>query len=171
MTHAITEGISKAALELGIKLIYFASFSDSFSNKIYEQYSDYDKGDIVSFELADLDDFDGVVRIDLTYGPYTLKHLDDRLAGVDIPVVNVGGFDERYCSIVNNENLSFENIVEHLITVHGCKDIYHVAGLKERIFTQTRIDAYKSALQKHNIPYDKEKFKVVDCEDCESCAT
>ena len=157
MTHAITEGISKAALELGIKLIYFASFSDSFSNKIYEQYSDYDKGDIVSFELADLDDFDGIVRIDLTYGPYTLKHLDDRLAGVDIPVVNVGGFDERYCSIVNNENLSFENIVEHLITVHGCKDIYHVAGLKERIFTQTRIDAYKSALQKHNIPYDPDK--------------
>ena len=32
MTHSIQEGISKAAVELGIKVIYFASFSDNFSN-------------------------------------------------------------------------------------------------------------------------------------------
>ena len=157
MTHAIQEGISKAALELGIKVIYFASFSDSFSQSIYDQYQLYDEGDIVSFELPDLDDFDGIIRVDLTYGPYTLKHLDDRLSSVKIPIVNVGGYDDRYYNVVSNEAASFSNVVEHLITVHGCKDIYNIAGLKERQFTQPRIDAYRAALEKHGIEYDESK--------------
>ncbi len=157
MTHAIAEGITKAALELDIKLIFFASFSDSFSSEIYEQYADYDEGDVVVFELPDFDDFDGIVRIDLTYGPYTLQHLDERLSKTKLPIVNVGGFDERYPSIVNDEDKSFFNIVEHLITVHGCKDIYHLAGLKERAFTQPRIDAYRQALEANGIEYDPAK--------------
>jgi len=157
MTHAIQEGISKAALELGIKIIYFASFSDSFSNKIYEHYQHYDEGDTVSFELPDLDDFDGIIRIDLTYGPYSLEHLDARLSKVKIPIVNVGGYDERYANVVNDEESTFANIVDHLITKHGCKDIYHIAGLRERHFTQPRINAYRDALEKHGIPYDENK--------------
>ena len=157
MTHAIQEGINKAALELGVKVIYFASFSDNFSGKIYEQYHNYDVGDIVSFELPDLDDFDGIVRIDLTYGPYSLEHLDARLSNVKIPIINVGGYDNRYPNIVSNEAASFRNVVDHLITVHGCKDIYHLAGIKERHFTQPRIDAYRKALEDHGIPYDENK--------------
>ncbi len=157
MTHAIQEGISKAALELGIKVIYFASFSDSFSGKIYEQYRNYDEGDVVSFELPDLDDFDGIIRIDLSYGPYTLEHLDARLAKTNIPVINVGGYDERYFNVVSTEGDAFTNIVDHLVNVHGCKDIYHIAGLRERSFTQPRIDAYRRGLEKNGIPYDENK--------------
>lgn len=157
MTHAILEGISKAARELDIKFICFASFSDSFSSEIYEQYSAYDLGDVVTFELPDLDDFDGIIRIDLTYGPHTLKRLDERLADCHTPIVNVAGYDTRYVSIVNNEEKSFSNLVEHLITEHGCKDIYHLAGLKERAFTQMRIDAYREALEAHGIEYDPDK--------------
>ena len=157
MAHAIQEGISKAALELGIKVIFFVSFSDDFSNKIFDQYQHYDEGDIVTFELPDLDDFDGIIRVDLSYGPYCLKHLDERLKTVSIPIANVGGYDTRYCNVVSNEADSFASIVEHLIKVHGCKDIYHIAGLKERNFTQTRIDAYRSALEKNGIAYDPDK--------------
>ncbi|MBO4473762.1 MAG: GGDEF domain-containing protein [Clostridiales bacterium] len=157
MTHAIQEGIIKAARELDVKLFFFASFSDSFSSEIYEQYATYDEGDVVVFELPDLDDFDGIVRVDLTYGPFTLKHLDERLANTKLPIVNVGGFDDRYPSIVNDEISSFSNIVDHLITVHGCKDIYHLAGLKERAFTQPRINAYRAALEAHGIEFDPDK--------------
>ena len=158
MTHAIQEGISKAALELGIKVIYFASFSDSFSGKIYDQYRNYDEGDVVTFELPDLDDFDGVIRVDLSYGPYTLEHLDARLTKASIPVVNVGGFDERYFNVISMEGDAFTNIVDHLVNVHGCKDIYHIAGLRERSFTQPRIDAYRKGLEKNNIPFDEKKI-------------
>ena len=157
MTHAIQEGISKAALERGIKVIFFVAFSDDFSNRMYEQYKNYDEGDIAAFELPDLDDFDGIIRIDLAYGPYAQKHLDARLREVKIPIVNVGGYDERYFNVVSNEMDSFYNIVDHLIRVHHCKDIYHLAGLRERTFTQTRIDAYRKALEDNGIVYDENK--------------
>lgn len=157
MTHSIQEGISKAALELGIKVIYFASFSDSFSNKIYDQYQNYDEGDIVSFELPDLDDFDGIIRIDLAYNENCVEHLDKRLSEAKIPIINVGGYDERYFNVVTNEKASFYNIVDHLIKVHGCRDICHLAGLKERMFTKPRIDAYRKALEDNGIEYDENK--------------
>ncbi|MBR3032101.1 MAG: GGDEF domain-containing protein [Clostridiales bacterium] len=157
MTHAIQEGISKAALELGIKVIFFVAFSDDFSNRMYEQYKNYDEGDIAAFELPDLNDFDGIIRIDLAYGPYAQKHLDERLSEVSIPIINVGGYDERYFNVVSDEIDSFYNIVDHLIDVHNCRDIYHLAGLKERNFTQTRIDAYRKALEDNDIPFDENK--------------
>ena len=157
MTHAIQEGISKAARELGIKVLFFVTFSDDFSNRVYEQYKNYDEGDIAAFELPDLDDFDGIIRIDLTYGPYTLKHLDERLSKATIPIINVAGYDDRYLNVITNEEDSFINIVSHLIEEHGCKDIYHLAGLRERNFTQTRINAYQKALEAHGIPFDPDK--------------
>ena len=157
MTHAIQEGISKAALELGIKVMFFVSFSDDFSDKIFEQYRLYDEGDIAAFELPDLDTFDGIIRVDLSYNPYCLEHLDNRLSKAKIPIINVGGYDERYFNVISNEYDSFINIVEHLIKKHGCKDIYHLAGMRERNFTQTRINAYRDALEKNGIPFDENK--------------
>ncbi len=157
MSHAIQEGICKAARELGIKVIFFASFSDNFSTKLYDQFTLYDEGDIASFELPDLDDFDGIIRIDLTYGPYSKEHMDARLLKATIPIVNVGGYDERFYNVVTNESESFGQIVDHLIEVHHCQDIYHLAGLHDRSFTQVRVDAYKDALESHGIEYDPDK--------------
>ena len=46
MAHAIQDGISKAALELGIKAIFFVTFSDDFTTRLYDEYKNYDEGDI-----------------------------------------------------------------------------------------------------------------------------
>ena len=158
MAHAIQDGISKAALELGIKAIFFVTFSDDFTTRLYDEYKNYDEGDIAAFELPDLDDFDGIIRVDLAYGPYSQKHLDERLSNVSIPIVNVGGQDPRYLNVVTNENDSFTTLIDHIIEKHNCKDIYHLAGLKERPFTQSRIYAYRRSLESHGIPFDQDKI-------------
>ena len=61
MINDMQDGLIEAAKELDVKLIFFASFSDGFSRQFYDQYVKYDEGDLVSFMLADLNDFDGVV--------------------------------------------------------------------------------------------------------------
>ena len=48
------KGINAAALELGVKVIYFASFSDSYTGRSYDKYSKYDMGDCVSFAVRSL---------------------------------------------------------------------------------------------------------------------
>ena len=158
MCGMMQKGINAAAKELGIKLIYFASFSDSYSNRNYREYSRYDEGDTVAFDIPDLNDFDGAIKIDTYFGDKAEERLDQRLQHTSIPVINIGGYEEKYRNVCCDETRSFSEVVEHVITVHGCRDIYHLAGLHDKHFTRERIEAYKSSLIRHDIPFDEEKI-------------
>ena len=152
------KGIKAAALEHNVKVIFFASFSDSYSSKNYGEYSRYDEGDNVSFDIPDLNDFDGIIKISSYFSETVKKHLDQILSKVSIPVINIGGMDERYMSICCDETRSFSEVVEHLIKCHNCRDIYHLAGIKDKNFTFERVEAYKTVLLRNNIPFDEEKI-------------
>lgn len=158
MIREVQEGLNRAALEEGVKLIYFASFSDGFSKKFYNQYIKYDEGDIVSFKLPDLSDFDGLVVITAGFPEDYNERIERLLASIDIPTVFLGGISNRYYNIVNNEKASFKVIVEHVVKVHGCKNIYHVAGKPENDFTHRRIEAFKEVLSENGIPCGEDRI-------------
>lgn len=157
MSGMMQKGLKQAALDHDIKLIFFASFSDSYSSRAYPEYSMYDEGDSVSFDIPDLNDFDGVVKIFSYLGETARKHLDQILLNTKLPVIVIGGMDERFTNICCDETRSFSEIVEHLIECHGCRDIYHLAGIKEKNFTHERVAAYKDTLIRNGIPFDEEK--------------
>ncbi len=158
MIRDTEKGLNDAAKEAGIKLIYFVSFSDDFSRQSYDQYAKYDEGDIVSFELPDVKDFDGVVLISQSFPKMHSARLDKILSKVDIPVINLGGKNDQYYSLVGDDLGSFEAVVEHIVQVHGCKDIYHVAGPTDRFFTHERIAAYNEVLDKYGLPHEDDRF-------------
>ena len=158
MIRDMQEGINAAAIERGVKVIYFASFSDGFSSEFYDQYVKYDEGDIVSFKLPDLSDFDGAILITSSFAEDYKKRVDKILIDSDIPVINLGGQDDRFYSIINHEEVSFGAVVEHVCKEHGCKDIYHVAGRREASFTYSRIDAYKETLGKYGLEFSDDKI-------------
>lgn len=158
MIREMQDGINEAALERGIKIIYFASFSDGFSSKVYNQYVHYDEGDIVSFQIADLDDFDGCIVVDSSFPEFQRSFRDAVLAQTQIPVINIGSQDDRYYNVINDENKSFKSVIEHVIEKHGCKDLYHIAGRKELEFTFNRINAFKEALTEHGLPFSDERI-------------
>ena len=157
MSGMMQKGIIAAAKEYGVKLIFFASFGDSYSSRQYGEYSGYDEGDTVSFDIPDLNNFDGVIKITTYFSKITENHLEQILKDVRIPVVNIGGLDEARLNICCDDIATFSEIVEHLVVCHGCKDIYHLAGEPGQFFTENRLEAYKNVLLKHGIPYDEEK--------------
>lgn len=155
---AITQkGINAAALDCGVKVIYFSSFSDSYSGRSYVEYNKYDQGDNVSFDIPDLNDFDGIIKISTYFSESVKVHLKQILSKTDKPVINIGGFDPDYMNIVCDDTHSFNEIVSHLIEKHNCKDIYHLAGIPGKHYTQERLEAYKSALMGHDIDFDESK--------------
>ena len=155
---AITQkGINAAALDCGVKVIYFSSFSDSYSGRSYVEYNKYDQGDNVSFDIPDLNDFDGIIKISTYFSESVKVHLKQILSKTDKPVINIGGFDPDYMNIVCDDTHSFNEIVSHLIEKHNCKDIYHLAGIPGKYYTQERLEAYKSALMGHDIDFDESK--------------
>lgn len=151
------KGINAAALDLGVKVIYFASFSDSYSVRNYDQYNKYDQGDNVSFDIPDLNDFDGVIKISTYFSPTVKNHLEHILSKATIPVINIGILDPDHRTIVCDDKQSFREVVDHVIECHGCRDVYHLAGIPEKIFAQIRLESYKESLIAHGIEYDESK--------------
>ena len=157
MVRTMLNGIIKAAEEAGDKIICFTSFSDSYSSKVYGKFNLYDEGDVVAIELPDLKDFDGIIKVDQSMNGHAHECLMKRLDKTDLPVINVGSKEEGLINILNDEDASFSDIVDHVITVHGCTDICHLAGIKDKYFTIERVEAYKKTLEKHGIEFDPDK--------------
>ncbi len=157
MSGQMQKGIIDAALERGLKIIFFASFGDSYSSKQYGEFSGYDEGDTVSFDIPNLQDFDGVIVITTYFSKVTKRHLDQILKDIDIPVVNIGGLEPSHLNICCDNFQTFSKLIEHLVEHHGCRDIYHLAGEEGHFFTTERLGAYRSVLEEHGIPFDEKK--------------
>ena len=157
MSGQMQKGLIDAALKYGVKLIFFASFGDSYSSRNYGEFSKYDAGDRVCFDIPDLNDFDGVIKISTYFSQIIKDHLKRILSRYDIPIINIGGKDEAHLNVRCDDRKTFSKVVEHVIECHGCKEIFHVAGDKIQTFTQERLDAFKSVLEKHGIAFEEEK--------------
>ena len=135
MSGQMQKGLVDAAKRYGVKLIFFASFGDSYSSKNYGEFSKYDEGDCVSFDIPDLNDFDGVIKISTYFSEVIKKHLKKILKDYDIPVINIGSLEDDHISISCDEARTYAKTVRHVIEEHGCRDIFHVAGDKVHNFT------------------------------------
>lgn len=65
--------------------------------------------------------------------------------GVEIPGVP---------SIVLDNRSGMQCAVEHMIQEHGCRRLLFLAGIPNNPEAQERLDAYKSTLERHDMPFD-----------------
>ena len=157
MVRTMLNGVIRAAEETGDKVICFTSFSNAYSSNYYDKLYLYDEGDVVAIELPDLSDFDGIIKVEQAMNKHAHDRLMERIRATELPVINVGCHEEELINILNDEETSFSEVVEHVITVHGCRDICHLAGPKEMSFVEERIEVYKKTLLKHDIEFDPDK--------------
>ena len=158
MVRDTEKGLTEAALKAGIKLIFFTSFSDEFSYKDYPQMEFYDKGDLATLSLPDLDSFDGIVYMGAVFPAGHVEWLEKVLQQTKTPVMNIGKEIPGTYTLLNDEQVSYGKILEHLIIDHGCKEIFHVAGRKEAYFTQDRIVAYQNVMRKYGLKCDEDRI-------------
>ena len=79
-----------------------------------------------------------------------------------IPVFSVSQeLDGCYNMVYKNKD-GFEQIVRHIIEVHGCRKINMLAGNKGLDVSEERISAYKKVLREHNIPIEEERIDYGD---------
>ncbi len=158
MIRDMQEGLNEAALAENVKLIYFVSFSDEFSKEVYDKYVQYDEGDIVSFKLPDLNDFDGIVILAASFSEHFKERLDIILSKTNIPIIYLGGVNKNYYNLLNDEERTYSEVIEHVIEKHGCRNLYHVAGKRDQHFTYERIDSFKNVLTKYGLKCDDDRI-------------
>ncbi len=101
--------------------------------------------------LPGLKEYDALISLDTYMTGSFIEPINKLKNAVSIPVITMGTVKEGTYSIVNDQDLSFREIIEHLIDRHGCRDFVHVAGPRERSFCQERIDIFQNTLADHGL--------------------
>ncbi len=149
-------GLIQAAKREGVKLLFFSAFSDNFSTFTkYTQFTTYDTGDFAVYYLPDLNEYDGLITMDTYLPDYYLEYITALKKNSPVPVVTLGNEEDYTYNVVNDQEKSLENLIDHLIEVHNCKEIVHVAGRLDLAFAQVRYDVFKNTIRKHGLPLEK----------------
>ena len=144
-------GTIREAKRNGVKLLFFASFSDNFSNTEYSRLSNYDIGDSAIYLLPNLADFDGLITYDSYMPDLFLPAIEEIKKTAPCPAVTLGDVSDYSYNVINDHSRSVVELIEHLITTHDCKDMVHVAGNLELSFSVERRDLFLETLKKHNL--------------------
>lgn len=80
----------------------------------------------------------------------------------EIPVVVIGSPSDNlvlpYFDVINTDDAAdMEDITDHLIEVHGCRDIDIITGGEGLEVSSKRVEGYRRSLEKHGIEFSNEK--------------
>lgn len=125
-------------------------------------YRNYLMGELNIFELANFDKLDGVIIAPLTLDTVGNKEHTDRIVQrikesgkpaltLDLPMADF----EMICT---DDRSALADLTEHIVGVHGCRDIVILAGMKDYHVTEERLAGIKDTYDAHGIPFDESKI-------------
>ena len=158
MVRETVEGLLKAASGEDLKILFFTSFADNHTSQNYRLYQDYDTGDFVVYLLPDLKEYDALISFDTYMTGSYVEPIDQLKKNTPCPVITLGTVKEGTFSIVNDQELSFAEVIRHLTEKHGCRDIVHVAGPRTRSFCVERIDIFQSTMSALGLPCGEDRI-------------
>lgn len=147
-------GMRQKALESGTDVYIFNSYGG------YEGGEDFNGGEFRIFGLPDLRQFDGVLL--LLNSVSSMKHIAEVLEKTrecGIPCVSLDQEMDGAHFIGTDNYRAMYDMVEHLITEHGCRTLNFVGGPENHIENSQRRQAFRDALAKHGIPVDERRVR------------
>lgn len=108
-------------------------------------------------ELPDFKCFDGLIVVadTITYQP-AQSYIMDKIHVSNVPTITINQQISGFGGLEASSYDAQYEIIEHLITVHDCKDIAFVRGPKGQKEADLRYQAYCDSLARHGIPYREE---------------
>ena len=85
------------------------------------------------------------------------------LAGLKVPLIGIGTMLPEFATLnmlcLNTDDVQeMEALTDHLIEVHGFKNIMMLTGMPEIQASHQRVEGYRRSLRKHGIPEDPKKI-------------
>ncbi len=144
-------GMIKAGKETGCNLYFFSNYIN-FSEK-----GDSEEGSYHIMKLPDFKEFDGaIIAKNIIRHQETAEYVTKKLQESGIPSVSVDVDIPGMSEIGVSTYEAQMEIIEHLIEVHNCKDIYYIAGPQINLEGKKRYKAYCDTLKKHNLEYKED---------------
>jgi DNA-binding LacI/PurR family transcriptional regulator/signal transduction histidine kinase/ActR/RegA family two-component response regulator len=119
------------------------------------------------YQVLQRDSVDGIVLMVSSLAKYTgpagVARLCRRYASM--PLVAFGASIPQVPSILRDDSVGMQAVVEHLVRYHGCRRLAFIAGSPGCLDAIVRQDAFRSALEQCGVAFDPE---LVVCNDSAS---
>ena len=157
------DGMKRATEGKDIDLYVFNAYN-------YTEYSGFPNYTGFSvFSLINYEDYDGIVVLsDLISNPRFLEKERLRILKSKKPAISINKKMEGISCIRIDNYTGYYELLEHLIKIHGIKDIAYVSGKETSIDIAERYKAYTQILQDNNIPLDNQKIYSLNASDYHS---
>lgn len=154
----IIKGVIKKAEEEDINIICFSGGTIKNSdNKVYPSFLQTWKNSI--YELIDKNNIDGLLTISDAICPNI--DMDKKISFHNkisvVPLVTIGEKIPGFPGIVVDELKGTNELIDHLVCEHKCKDIAFIGYMEEISFYKNRFYNFENSLNRYNIKIDSKK--------------
>ena len=144
------EGIKRRAAEDNIDLFVFLDYTS------YDKTDDEISGELNILNLPELTDFDGILLLGNTLntaGENTI--LREKILKDNVPSLCLE-YELENINCIRTENINgMKELAEHMVTVHGAKDIFWISGPEDNEESQERFCAIVETLKKHGLSFNE----------------
>ena len=149
----LLEAFHSLADTFGFKLLLFNSFSSLY------YYEKHDIGESNIFHLINFELLDGIVLLAETIKNEGVRNeIVERAQACHIPVVSIDHYIEGCYNIDFHYQNAMEELVTHLIEHHHYKRINFIGGQPGNRFSDERLEAYKTVLERYGIPIEEKRI-------------
>ncbi|MCR5544789.1 MAG: EAL domain-containing protein [Eubacterium sp.] len=149
-------GFTKEAFRTDYDVCVFSMY------RKYQDTAERDMGESNIFKLANPDFFDGIVIMkDTIQTPNVAVDLENRLHETyKGPVLVVDLESDYYDSVFIDSYTPVKELTDHLIEVHGLKDIAFLTGKIKHRHSIERMNAFLDSMHEHNL--DVPKHRIIE---------
>lgn len=144
----IAKVVTTEAIRFGYQVEVFCNFGTYGDNYLHVE------GEKNIIELPYIENYSGIIIAPDTFdiaGMYDeLSEKLDRTA--KCPIVNLRFEDKRFYNVMIDNQGAMEEMVSHLIEVHGLKKICFMTGKMEMKDAQMRLQGYRNVMEKYHLP-------------------
>lgn len=140
------------AEDKSIKLIIYNSFTDFYKNSSYAEGARY------VYDFMHCDKLDAVIIMKETFfNDSIVNSIIDNARSAGVPVLTVKGKAEGCFSITDDYSEAYKEVIRHIISHHGARNTFYIAGRKDNDPTSDlRLGCYKAVLAENGIEFSEE---------------
>lgn len=132
--------------ELGLRVLWFQSLSNKFND------DPYDCGEMNIFNLINFDRIDALALMSLTINDKSvISRLHEKAMEHGIPVVSIDGTLSDAYSISLGYEDALEEVVRHVITKHGAKNIVFFGAMKGDAVSDARENVFRRVMEEYGL--------------------
>lgn len=145
--NPFVQSFSDECAELGLNVLWFQSLSNKYDGDAY------DVGEMNIFKLINFDIIDALALMSITLVDKgsVMDELIQKARSHNIPIISMDvELDSAYCISQGYEE-ALKEVIRHVITEHGAKDIKFMSAMKGNDVSDAREEVFRSVMAEYGL--------------------